>query len=238
MGAEKGQMLRCHCKNIVSRMTPKACRARTLGFALTAGVLLNLIACQQAQTIQGLPSMAQLQQSHTLQQNPSVQPLEKSQNQQYEVELFWKEQSISFLLLSNLVSSTMQNGASHQPKTYQQVIGMTVTGQVLFELHYDGKKVDVVQSIDAMKRIPFDYLYRDMVWATLSEDVLKTTLKNTPYTAQSKQMAHHVTRVILQNNQQVYQAQYNADGSIEVKNLNVPYKMLLSPIQDDFLQAD
>lgn len=231
-------MLRDHRKSITSRIAPKACRARTLGFALTVGVLLNLTACQQVQPIQGLPSMAQLQQSHTLQQNPSLQQLEKSQNKQYEVELFWKEQSISFLLLSDLLSGTIQNGASHQAKPYQQVIGMTVTGQVLFELHYDGTKVDVVQSIDAMKRIPFDYLYRDMVWATLSEGGLKTTLKNTPYAVQSNQTTHHVTRVISQNKQQIYQAQYNADGSIEVKNSNVPYKMILTPIQDDFLQAD
>lgn len=231
-------MLRDHRKSIASRIAPKACRARTLGFALTVGVLLNLTACQQVQPIQGLPSMAQLQQSHTLQQNASLQQLEKSQNKQYEVELFWKEQSISFLLLSDLLSGTIQNGASHQAKPYQQVIGMTVTGQVLFELHYDGTKVDVVQSIDAMKRIPFDYLYRDMVWATLSEGGLKTTLKNTPYAVQSNQTTHHVTRVISQNKQQIYQAQYNADGSIEVKNSNVPYKMILTPIQDDFLQAD
>lgn len=205
-----------------------------IGYPLIVSLALSvsLTACQQIPPAQGLPSIAQLEQS-SLAQN------QQSDAQQFQAELFWKDQSISFLLISQMQSNELKSqNLQHDQQNYLQLIAMTVTGQVLFELDYDGTKVDVVQSIDAMKRIPFDYLYRDMVWATLSEGGLKTTLKNTPYAVQSNQTTHHVTRVISQNKQQIYQAQYNADGSIEVKNSNVPYKMILTPLQDDFLQAD
>lgn len=209
-----------------------------IGYPLIVSLALSvsLTACQQIPPAQGLPSIAQLEQS-------SLAQKQQKDAQQFQAELFWKDQSISFLLISQMNSNDPKYGLEGELKqenqpNYQQLIGMTVTGQVLFELDYDGTKVDVMQSIDAMKRIPFDYLYRDMVWATLSEGGLKTTLKNTPYAVQSNQTTHHVTRVISQNKQQIYQAQYNADGSIEVKNSNVPYKMILTPLQDDFLQAD
>ena len=209
-----------------------------IGYPLIVSLALSvgLSACQQIPPAQGLPSIAQLEQS-SLAQN------QQSDAQQFQAELFWKDQSISFLLISQMKSNDPKYGLEGELKqenqpNYQQLIGMTVTGQVLFELDYDGKKVDVVQSIDAMKRIPFDYLYRDIVWATLSDEMLKATLQGTQFKYDSAIQGEIMRRTIQHNGKIIYKAQQHMGEGTEIENMNVPYKMILSPIQGDFLQSE
>lgn len=209
-----------------------------IGYPLIVSLALSvgLSACQQIPPAQGLPSIAQLEQS-SLAQN------QQSHAQQFQAELFWKDQSISFLLISQIKSKDPKHGLEGELKqenqpNYQQLIGMTVTGQVLFELDYDGKKVDVVQSIDAMKRIPFDYLYRDIVWATLSDEMLKATLQGTQFKYDSAIQGEIMRRTIQHNGKIIYKAQQHMGEDTEIENMNVPYTMILSPIQGDFLQSE
>lgn len=209
-----------------------------IGYPLIVSLALSvsLSACQQIPPAQGLPSIAQLEQS-SLAQN------QQSDAQQFQAELFWKDQSISFLLISQMNSNDLKHSLEGELKREdqqknQQLIGMTVNGQVLFELDYDGKKVDVVQSIDAMKRIPFDYLYRDIVWATLSDEMLKATLQGTQFKYYSALQGEMVHRTIQHNGKIIYKAQQHMGEDTEIENMNVPYKMILSPIQGDFLQSE
>lgn len=141
------------------------------------------------------------------------------QTEQYQVELFWKEQSFSFLLKQ----SPTQQGMN--------VIALTLTGQVLFELDYDGQQVHILQRYDALKRLPLDFLMRDIWWATMPKARVEQAIQplNLSLLEQEKQ------RKIMQNQNIKLSVHYSEQG-MEIENPTIAYRMLFTPIHQSFLE--
>lgn len=129
---------------------------------------------------------------------------------QDQIEVQWKTQSFSFLLYQQ------QRGQS------LDMLALSLTGQQLFKLSFDGQKVDVEQRIEAMKLLPFDYVVRDILYATYPNF---TAL----HAAQNAVVQKDDTIYIQQ--QPVLKIQQN-EGVIELDNLQVPYQMVISAVSN------
>jgi len=144
---------------------------------------------------------------------PHAQGLKSSQwqAQQYQrqdqVEVQWKDKSFSFLL--------------YQQQEGQQLnlVGLSLTGQSLFQLQFD----------EQMRLLPFEFVVRDILFATYPN---------------FSQLGQQAVQVENSGNQQsisiaqqaVLQIKHEAN-MIEVDNIQVPYRMTLSPIENT-LNAD
>lgn len=129
---------------------------------------------------------------------------------QDQIEVQWKTQSFSFLLYQQ------QRGQS------LDMLALSLTGQQLFKLSFDGQKVEVEQRIEAMKLLPFDYVVRDILYATYPNF---TAL----HAAQNAVVQKDDTIYIQQ--QPVLKIQQN-EGVIELDNLQVPYQMVISAVSN------
>ncbi|MFN0297876.1 DUF3261 domain-containing protein [Acinetobacter albensis] len=129
---------------------------------------------------------------------------------QDQIEVQWKTQSFSFLLYQQ------QRGQS------LDMLALSLTGQQLFKLSFDGQKVHVEQRIEAMKLLPFDYVVRDILYATYPNF---TAL----HAAQNAVVQKDDTIYIQQ--QPVLKIQQN-EGVIELNNLQVPYQMVISEVSN------
>lgn len=171
----------------------------------------NLVACQAfIPKAQGLPSF----------KVESHQQITQT-SEPYQIELFWKEHTFSFLL------------EQQQQDHLRHVIALTLTGQVLFELQYDGQTVKVLQRYPALKALPLDFLMRDIWWATLTSAQIEPALKSLNLTLSEQQSR----RQIMQNHHVKLDVQYSAQ-EITVKNLSVPYRMILTPISQPLLNEN
>ena len=129
---------------------------------------------------------------------------------QDQIEVQWKSQSFSFLLYQQ------QRGQS------LDMLALSLTGQQLFKLSFDGQKVDVEQRIEPMKLLPFDYVVRDILYATYPNFARL-------HAAQNAVVQKDDTIYIQQ--QPVLKIQQN-DGVIELDNLQVPYQMVISAVSN------
>ena len=129
---------------------------------------------------------------------------------QDQIEVQWKTQSFSFLLYQQ------QRGQS------LDMLALSLTGQQLFKLSFDGQKVEVEQRIDPMKRLPFDYVVRDILYATYPNFARL-------HTAQNAVVQKDDTIYIQQ--QPVLKIQQN-EGAIKLDNLQVPYQMMISTVSN------
>lgn len=129
---------------------------------------------------------------------------------QDQIEVQWKSQSFSFLLYQQ------QRGQS------LDMLALSLTGQQLFKLSFDGRKVDVEQRIEPMKLLPFDYVVRDILYATYPNFARL-------HAAQNAVVQKDDTIYIQQ--QPVLKIQQN-DGVIELDNLQVPYQMVISAVSN------
>ncbi|MGB5886670.1 MAG: DUF3261 domain-containing protein [Acinetobacter venetianus] len=149
---------------------------------------------------------------------PHAQGLQSSQwgaqhyQRQDQVEVQWKDKSFSFLL--------------YQQQQGQQLsfVALALTGQPLFQLQFDGQTVTVQQRIPQMRLLPFEFVVRDLLFAT--------------YPRFDQLGQQNVKVQSIENQQQVFidgksilkiQKQAN---TIELDNLQVPYRMTLSPIEN------
>ena len=141
---------------------------------------------------------------------------------QDQVEIQWKQHSFSFLLYQQ------------QKGQILELIALSLTGQPLFKVQYDGQEVKVLQRIDAMKLLPFDYLVRDVLYATyplfaqLQASHLRVKLEH------DTQKSVQTFTVSMQQNQQqnkVFVIRYLQDR-VELDNVQVPYQMVLSEIDN------
>ena len=139
-------------------------------------------------------------------------PLWVAQNyqRQDQIEVQWKTQSFSFLLYQQ------QRGQS------LDMLALSLTGQQLFKLSFDGQKVEAEQRIDPMKRLPFDYVVRDILYATYPNFAAL-------HTAQNAVVQKDDTIYIQQ--QPVLKIQQN-EGAIKLDNLQVPYQMMISTVSN------
>lgn len=129
---------------------------------------------------------------------------------QDQIEVQWKTQSFSFLLYQQ------QRGQS------LDMLALSLTGQQLFKLSFDGQKVEVEQRIEPMKLLPFDYVVRDILYATYPNFAAL-------HAAQSSVLQKADTIYIQQ--QPVLKIQ-KSDGVIELDNLQVPYQMVISAVSN------
>ena len=129
---------------------------------------------------------------------------------QDQIEVQWKNQSFSFLLYQQ------QRGQS------LDMLALSLTGQQLFKLSFDGQKVDVEQRIDPMKRLPFDYVVRDILYATYPNFAALHAAQNAVVQKDD---------TIYMQQQPVLKIQGN-EGAIELDNLQVPYQMVISAVSN------
>lgn len=176
---------------------------------LTIIILTGLCGCQSLlPTAKGLPEL-----------QPSVSQITQVTSTQQQAEMIWQQHSFSFLL--------------YQQQQAQQlhVIAMTFSGQVLFELHYDGKKINVLQRHSALKKLPLDFLMRDIWWATLPSSQLQSALTSLNY--QMVEQEH--SRQIINNQQQTRLSVKREPQKMHIENHVIPYRLILTATQEQFL---
>nr|WP_165494437.1 DUF3261 domain-containing protein [Acinetobacter terrestris] len=137
---------------------------------------------------------------------------------QDQLEIQWKDQSFSFLLYQQQQGSKLE------------MLALTLTGQQLFKLSFDGQRVHVEQRIEQMKLLPFEFVVRDILYATY------------PNFAQLKQQNVRIetsaqTQKVFINQQHVLNIKHENDV-IELDNLQVPYQMVISRINDGLENSD
>lgn len=163
---------------------------------------LLLVGCQLKPQAQGLQS------SHWTAQH---------YQRQDQVEVQWKDKSFSFLL--------------YQQQQGQQLslVGLGLTGQPLFALQFDGQQVKVQQRIQQMRLLPFEFVVRDILFATYPN------FSQLGQQAVSIEHSANHQRVFI-GGKSILQIQQQ-EKLIELDNLQVPYRMTLSPIENT-LNAD
>ena len=186
-----------------------------LSILFSTSVLLNLTACQLL-----IPKAQGLQTTSWQAQSYARQDL---------VEVQWKEHGFSFLLYQQQQGSQLE------------MVALSLTGQPLFQLVFDGQQVKVQQRIDQMKLLPFDFVVRDILFATYPEFVKmqgenvqiqqQILSKNLPE-QQNDQADHGIaTQTILIQQQKVLSIRHLQDH-IELDNVQVPYQMVFSEVPD------
>lgn len=170
-----------------------------LRFKTVSWVLASALLCSACQSL--IPKAQGLATPQWVAQN---------YQRQDQIEVQWKTQSFSFLLYQQ------QRGQS------LDMLALSLTGQQLFKLSFDGQKVEAEQLIDPMKRLPFDYVVRDILYATYPNFAAL-------HTAQNAVVQKDDTIYIQQ--QPVLKIQQN-EGAIKLDNLQVPYQMMISTVSN------
>ncbi|NNP72843.1 DUF3261 domain-containing protein [Acinetobacter defluvii] len=168
--------------------------------ALTLLMIIPLSACQQF-----LPKAQGL---------ATTQWTAQHYQRQDQVEVQWKEHSFSFLL--------------YQQQTGQDLdfLALSLTGQQLFKLHFDGQKVTVEQRIDAMRLLPFEFVVRDVLFATYPRFI-----EHPPKNVQVNKLDTNngLVQEIEINQQKVLNIRHTT-AQIELENVQVPYQMVFSEV--------
>lgn len=153
------------------------------------------------------------------QQQTQAQEQEQTQiyQRQDQVEVLWKQQGFSFLLYQQQQGKTLD------------FLALSLTGQQLFKLQFDGQQVKVEQRIEQMKMLPFAFVVRDILYATYPKFA---QLEHEQVELKQQDQA---TEIYIQQ-QKVLNIAYQPDH-IVLDNLQVPYQMIFSPV-DNTLQED
>ena len=170
-----------------------------LRFKTVSWVLASALLCSACQSL--IPKAQGLATPQWVAQN---------YQRQDQIEVQWKTQSFSFLLYQQ------QRGQS------LDMLALSLTGQQLFKLSFDGQKVEAEQRIDPMKRLPFDYVVRDILYATYPNFAALHTAQNAVVQKDD---------TIYMQQQPVLKIQQN-EGAIELDNLQVPYQMVISAVSN------
>ena len=170
-----------------------------LRFKAVSWVLASALLCSACQSL--IPKAQGLATPQWVAQN---------YQRQDQIEVQWKTQSFSFLLYQQ------QRGQS------LDMLALSLTGQQLFKLSFDGQKVEAEQRIDPMKRLPFDYVVRDILYATYPNFAALHTTQNA--------VVQKADTIYIQQ-QPVLKIQQN-EGAIELDNLQVPYQMVISTVSN------
>lgn len=121
-----------------------------------------------------------------------------------QVEVLHGDNSFSFLLYQQ------QRGIS------RDLIGLSLTGQTLFHLQFDGRQLSVIECIDAMRYLPFEFVVRDILLAT-----------DSGYQPEQIERASNGSDQFISINGQAVLRISQQQDTIELNNLRVPYRMLL-----------
>ena len=173
----------------------------TKGFKLSGMILAIALSCSACQVLvpkaQGLIAPNWVAQSY---------------QRQDQIEVEWNKHSFSFLLYQQ------------QQANQLEMIALSLTGQQLFKLSFDGQKVDVQQRIDQMKYLPFEYVVRDILYATYPNFA---ALQNEKVHVEKQDSSE---KVYIQQ-QVVLEISHRSD-TIELNNVQVPYQMVISAMSD------
>ena len=131
---------------------------------------------------------------------------------QDQIEVQWKSHSFSFLLYQQ------QRGQD------VEMLALSLTGQQLFKLKFDGRQVIVEQRIEQMKLLPFDFVARDILYATYPGFAALQGMQ----VSSSEQ--HGVQTIYIQQ-QPVLKIQA-LEGAVQLDNVQVPYQMVISAVSD------
>ena len=144
--------------------------------------------------------------------------LAQDYQRQDQLEVQWNKHSFSFLLYQQQQGQKLD------------MLALTLTGQQLFKLSFDGQKVHVEQRIEQMKLLPFEFVVRDILYATY------------PNFAQLQQQNVRIetsaqAQSVFINQQHVLNIKHENDV-IELDNLQVPYQMVISAINESLENTD
>ena len=142
--------------------------------------------------------------------------LAQEYQRQDQLEVQWNKHSFSFLLYQ-------QQGQK------LDMLALSLTGQQLFKLSFDGQNVQVEQRIEPMKLLPFEFVVRDILYATYPNFAQLQSQNVQVKTVQVKNVAQ--TQSIFINQQHVLNIKHQ-DAVIELDNLQVPYQMVISALHD------
>lgn len=131
---------------------------------------------------------------------------------QDQVDVRWRSKQFSFLLYQRQQGEALQ------------MVALTLTGQQLFDVDYDGRRVIVKQRIDEMRLLPFEFLVRDILVATYPDF---TKQSNATITVKPTATGQDV---YIQN-QKVLNLRHSSD-TIDLDNIQVPYHMTFSSIEN------
>lgn len=124
---------------------------------------------------------------------------------QDQVEILWKQQQFSFLLYQK------QHGKD------LSLIALTLMGQPLFELNFNGEKVVLIQCVDQLKYLPFNYFIRD---------ILVATYPNFTHLAQKEIIVEYDSnKENVFFNQKLTLSLTHEPNRLALMNLHVPYKL-------------
>lgn len=135
---------------------------------------------------------------------------------QDQVEVQWREHSFSFLLYQQQKGQVIE------------FIALSLTGQQLFKLNFDGHKVHVEQRIAQMKLLPFDFLVRDILFATYPHFVQRQQF-DVSVLEQNQPDQVKPMQTISIHQQKVLNIRYLQDHT-ELDNVQVPYQMIFSEV--------
>lgn len=187
---------------------PMLSRARLLllGLLLLGLLLLGVSACSLPPA-KGLPALAAAPALPVTQQ----------------LEVRWQQHSFSFLLIQQYLPQ----------QAALQVVATTLTGQQLFELAYDGKQLKVVQRVEEMKRLPFDYLLRDVWWASWPLASVQAGIQPYGYVLQEQALGQRqvVSRQISAAGKLVLDVQRDSSGQLHVENRQAGYVLDITPLE-------
>lgn len=131
---------------------------------------------------------------------------------QDQVDVQWRKQSFSFLLYQQQYGQTLE------------LIALSLTGQQLFQVNYDGHQIQVKQRIEQMRLLPFEFVVRDILIAT--------------YPNFAEQQNTEINTQAMKNGQDIYIKKQlvlkirSLEQLIELDNVQVPYQMTFSPIEN------
>ena len=143
--------------------------------------------------------------------------LAQEYQRQDQLEVQWNKHSFSFLLYQQQQGQKLD------------MLALSLTGQQLFKLSFDGQNLQVEQRIEQMKLLPFEFVVRDILYATYPNFAQLQPQNVQVKTVQIKNVAQ--TQSIFINQQHVLNILYQ-DAVIELDNLQVPYQIVISALHD------
>lgn len=164
-----------------------------------ASLMLGVSACQSL-----MPKASGL-----VQPNWSQVAVETYQRQD-QVDVKWREQSFSFLLYQQQHGQVLE------------LIALSLTGQQLFEVTYNGQQIQVKQRIEQMRLLPFEFVVRDILLATYPN------FKQSPAMMRQHDATGEQVYIQKQHVLNIHQQ----GKMIELNNVQVPYQMTFSPIEN------
>lgn len=143
-------------------------------------------------------------------------PLRNIQRQD-QVEVTWKDKSFSFLLYQQQQGKNLE------------LLALSFTGEQLFKLQFDGQKLNREQYLSQMKHLPFEFVVRDILYATDPSFVQSATSPVRIASLDGVQQVFIGADQVLEIKQM--------DGYVQLDNLQVPYQMQFSPVKNNLYEG-